>query len=112
MASFYSNENFPLPVVTHLRELGHDVLTSHEAGNSNQKIPDDQVLAFATGQNRTVLTLNRRDFRKLHRSNPTHAGIVTCTADLDYVGQAERISVAIAKHETLTGQLLKVYRPS
>jgi hypothetical protein len=28
MAQFYSNENFPLPVVDKLRELGHDVLTT------------------------------------------------------------------------------------
>lgn len=32
MARFYSNENFPLPVVERLRALGHDVLTTYEAG--------------------------------------------------------------------------------
>ena len=47
MASFYTNENFPIKVAFHLREMGHDVLTSHEAGNANQRIPDDEVLAFA-----------------------------------------------------------------
>ena len=28
IARLYANENFPLPVVFALRELGHDVLTS------------------------------------------------------------------------------------
>ena len=33
MARFYSNENFPLPVVEEgLRRLGHDVLTIQETG--------------------------------------------------------------------------------
>jgi predicted nuclease of predicted toxin-antitoxin system len=61
MVSLYSNENFPKRVVDELRRLGHDVLTSYEAGLANQKIPDDQVLQFAISQNRAVLTLNRID---------------------------------------------------
>jgi hypothetical protein len=46
MAAIYSNENFPKRVVEELRRHGHDVLTSYEAGQANQKIPDDQVLAI------------------------------------------------------------------
>jgi hypothetical protein len=34
VAHLYANENFPLPVVEALRRLGHDVLTSREAGNA------------------------------------------------------------------------------
>jgi hypothetical protein len=52
MASLYSIENFPKRVVEALRQLGHDVLTSYEAGRANQKIPDDEVLVFATDQHR------------------------------------------------------------
>lgn len=37
---FYSNENFPLDMVTALRELGYNVLTSYEAGQANQGIPE------------------------------------------------------------------------
>ncbi|AFZ48655.1 hypothetical protein Cyast_2712 [Cyanobacterium stanieri PCC 7202] len=39
--NFYANENLPLVIVNGLRELNHDVLTSYEAGNANQGIPDD-----------------------------------------------------------------------
>ena len=50
--NFYSNENFDLQVVKFLREFGYDVLTSTEAGNANQRIPDDEVLKFVSSQNR------------------------------------------------------------
>ena len=36
MARLYSNENFPLPVVLELRRLGHDVVTTQEAGLANE----------------------------------------------------------------------------
>ena len=38
MARFFADEQFPLPVVELLRNLGHDVLTVQEAGNANQQI--------------------------------------------------------------------------
>jgi hypothetical protein len=41
---FYSNENFPITMVNLLRSEGHDVLTSYEAGQANQGIPDDVAL--------------------------------------------------------------------
>jgi hypothetical protein len=56
MANLYSNENFPRRVAEELRLLGHDVLSSFEAGRANQQVPDEQVLAFATEQRRAVLT--------------------------------------------------------
>jgi hypothetical protein len=107
MAKLYSNENFPFPVVEELRRLGHDVMTV-----VSQKIPDDEVLAFATSQDRAVLTLNRKHFIRMHRSQPTHAGIVACTYDADSAGQAKRIDEAITTTGTLAGQLLRVNRPA
>ena len=44
MAPFYSNENFPLPTVDELRRLGHDVLTSRDAGNAGRAVPDPKFL--------------------------------------------------------------------
>jgi uncharacterized protein DUF5615 len=43
----YANENFPLPTVEALRQLGHDVQTSQDAGRANRKIPDEEVLEYA-----------------------------------------------------------------
>ncbi len=65
MARFYSNENFPLPVV-----------------------------------------------EELHREQPAHSGIIVCTLDLDFAGQAGRIHAAVTEQEDLHGQLLRVNRPA
>lgn len=110
MASLYSNENFPLPVVEKLRALGHDVVTIQEAGKADQAMPDKEVLAYATREHRAVLTLNRLHFIRLHRQQPEHAGIIVCKFDPDFTGQAERIHRAIAGQDALVGQLLRVNR--
>ncbi len=59
MARLYANENFPRQVVVALRTKGHEVLTTAEAGQANQELPDVAVLTFATREGRAVLTLNR-----------------------------------------------------
>lgn len=110
MARLYSNENFPLPVVERLRALGHDVLTIQEAGKADQAVSDPEVLAFATREQRAVLTLNRLHFIRLHQHRPDHAGIIVCKFDPDFEGQAERIHKAIGGLDSLTGQLLRVNR--
>ena len=111
MARIYSNENFPLPVVERLRELGHDVLTTLDAEQNNQALPDEDVLAFATDQRRAVLTLNRRHFVRFHSIQSDHQGIIVCTFDADFLSQAERIHVAIGEFDTLAGRLIRVNRP-
>ena len=111
MASLYAKENFPLEVVRALRALGHDVLTAQEARNAGHAIPDVEVLAFAAGSVRAVLTLNRRDFIKLHQVQPDHAGIIVCTPDPDPGQQAERIHQVLESAGSLGGQLLRVNRP-
>ena len=83
MARLYADENFPLPAVIALRACGHDVLTAQDAGNADQAIPDNEVLAFATREGRAILTLNRLHFLRLHQISPAHAGIIACTFDPD-----------------------------
>jgi hypothetical protein len=112
LAAFYANENFPRQGVEALRALGHDVLTTHEAGRSGRAVSDEDVLAFAAESRRTVLTLNRRDFIRLHKRVPNHAGIVVCTHDPDPVEQAARIHEAVRAASDLAGLLLRVNRPN
>lgn len=88
------------------------MLTALEDGKANQAITDADLLARATEIKRTLLTLNRQDFKRLHLQVPDHAGIIICTEDPDRLGQAERISEAIAEAVTLSGKLLRVYRPA
>ena len=89
MLKFYSNENFPIEMVNLLPARGYDVLTSYEAGQANQKIPDDEVLMYATKAGRIVITENRQDFINLHFTTSNHAGIVICKADRDYAGKVQ-----------------------
>jgi len=112
MARFYADEQFPLQVVELLRNLGHDVLTVQEAGNANQRIPDDQVLAFAVNQERSILTINRVDFIRLHRRDNKHFGIVVCTNNRNWEQFAARVDDAVKAEESLRGKLIRVLRPS
>jgi hypothetical protein len=109
---FYADENFPLDVVIELRRLGNDVLTAFEDGRANQAIEDKKVLRRATKLGRAVLTINRIDFKKLHQSNPNHSGIVICTFDGDFAGQARRIHETCGKLPKIKNELVRIYRPS
>ncbi len=109
---FYADENFPFPVVVELRLLGHDVLTVFEDGRANKAISDDKVLLRATKLDRAVLTINRLDFKKLHNSGINHAGMVICTFDPDFLGQAERIHAVCEASDEITSRLVRVNRPS
>jgi predicted nuclease of predicted toxin-antitoxin system len=112
MARLYADEQYPYPVVEFLRTLGHDVLTVQEAGKANQGIADSDVLAFATNENRAVITQNRQDFFRLHRIQPGHAGIIACTNDRNWEALANRIHEAIALEESLSGKLIRIVRPA
>ena len=109
MALLYADEDFDYSVVEALRPLGHDVLTVQEAGRAGGD--DPQVLADATVAGRAVLTHNRWDFERLHRQDPNHAGIISCTRDEDTDALAARIDQAIAAAGALAGQHIRVNRP-
>ncbi len=112
MARLYADEQYPYPVVEFLRALGHDVLTVQEAGKANQRISDSDVLAFASAEKRAVITENRRDFFRLHRIQPDHAGIIACTNDRYWQGLAKRIHEAIIAEDSLQGKLIRIVRPA
>jgi hypothetical protein len=108
--SLYADEDSDYPVVERLRRLGHDVLTVQEAGRRGSS--DAQVLGDATAAGRTVLTHNRWHFERLHRQDPSHAGIISCTPDDDLDALAARIDQAIAAAGSLAGQHIRVNRPA
>lgn len=111
MATFYADEDFADGVVVRLRRLGHDVITAHEAGRANQRIPDEEVLAFAAESGRCVLTFNQRDFVRLHAC-VRHSGIVVCSVDKDADRLAAAIDAAVRPHASVSGLLLRVHRPA
>jgi len=113
MAKLYANENFDFAVVEILRDLHHDILTTLEAGNANQSIPDEEVLAFAHAHGRIVVTFNYQDFKKLHRLNPNHSGIIICTEDKDIGALALRIHQVLENTgREIENQLIRINRPN
>ena len=104
----YSNEILAIAMVEHLRSLDCDVLTSYDADRANQGIPDDEVLRFATAQNRTVITFNRDDFVALHRDGEHHAGIIVCKDDRDYLGQVTILYTYLQEVDSLDDRLIRI----
>jgi predicted nuclease of predicted toxin-antitoxin system len=109
MARLYADENFPLDCVQELRALGHDVLTVQESNCSG--CTDEEVLTYASAENRTVITFNRRHFIRLHSESQGHAGIIVCTFDADFAALASRIDGAFADTTALAGTLIRINRP-
>lgn len=79
---------------------------------ANQSLTDEEVLSMARSKKRALLTANRKHFIQLHRRQPEHAGIIVCTFDPDFIGQAKRIADAIRDRKSLDNELVKVYRPA
>jgi len=111
MIKLYADENFRQPAVEELRKLGYDVLTAYEAGQANQDIPDEEVLAFATQQKRVVITYNRQHFIKLHNKLKEHAGIIVCTENHNDQQLAQRVHTQLMAHISLDNKLIRVNRP-
>ncbi|MBX9579464.1 MAG: hypothetical protein K2X87_04075 [Gemmataceae bacterium] len=55
-----------------------------------------------------MLTNNRWDYHRLHRTDPTHAGIVTFTDDRDEAAIVRRVHARLAAAGDPAGQLIRV----
>jgi hypothetical protein len=108
MARLYADEHSPLKLTMALRALGHDRLTVQKAGNADQRVSDESVLAYMTEDKRAVIRMNYRHFIRLHQQLPNHSSIVVCTQNMDLSGQALRIHQTNIRMPTLAGQLVGV----
>jgi predicted nuclease of predicted toxin-antitoxin system len=111
MARLFADEQFPQPVVNELRQLGHDVKTTQEAGLANKKTDDGMILRAASAEGRAVLTKNRRDFFKAAKAYPDHQGVVACTDNKNFRQLAHCIHEKLQPQPNLAGQEVRVYRP-
>lgn len=112
MSGLYADEDFPFPVIEELRRLGFDVLTMYEDDKANQSLTDEEVLSVASDKKGALLTANRRHFIQLHRRQPNHSGIIVCTFDPNFIGQAQRIADALGDLTSIDNELVKIYRPN
>jgi hypothetical protein len=73
------DEMFSDDIARQLRAKGHDV-TSVAADPALAGLPDEQVLAYATTQRRTLVTANIKDFIPLdgryRAAGQSHAGLI------------------------------------
>jgi len=74
----YFDRHILTQLAVDLRERGFDVLTTEEAGNDTAS--DEEQLAFASCEGRSIFSFNIRDFAPLHEqwtaAMRPHAGIV------------------------------------
>lgn len=78
-----------------LRRLGYDAESCPEAKRSYQKISDYSQLAYATQEDRTILTFNRRHFVRLdrdwHARGRRHGGIIISDQVSDFHELVRRV---------------------
>ena len=103
-----ADENFALPVVSRLRSFGYDIVTLKDLGLADQQLPDDKVLEKAIELQRAVITFNRKDFIKLHRTNDQHYGIIIATFDTAFSSLAGRIHLQLLNTDSIVGKLIRV----
>ena len=79
--ALYLDENIDSLLAQMLQRLGHDVLTTQQAGQRGAS--DNDQIAFAAGTLRAIVTYDRRDYRRLAtewaESAQPHSGIVVAS---------------------------------
>jgi predicted nuclease of predicted toxin-antitoxin system len=87
-------------------------MTIQETGHDGESLSDEAVLSFAAAEERTLVTLNRRHFVRLHAVHPVHAGIIVCSLDSDFVALAARVDAVLRDGLPMPGRLTRVNRPT
>jgi hypothetical protein len=94
-------------VITGLRDRGIDVLTVLEAGMTSAT--DEEQLAHATSQDRTIYSLNVGDFCRLHgeylAAGKDHSGILVIPRQRYTIG--EKIRQLISHIESVSAEEMK-----
>ena len=72
---YYLDQHISGAVANGLRLHGIDVMSAQEAGRCG--LPDPDQLAFATAQERVLVTFDT-DYLALHNAGTPHAGIAWC----------------------------------
>jgi hypothetical protein len=112
VARFDSNANIPIQVVTELRRMGHDVVTSQEAGKANSAVPDLEVLEFADGGEEDSPNSQPASFSPPPSTKHMPlTGIVLCTVAPNFSALAQRIHDAIQTGAEISNCLFRVNWP-
>jgi predicted nuclease of predicted toxin-antitoxin system len=82
---YYLDEHLPPVIAEQLRIRGIDALAATEVGRAARAITDEEQLAFATADGRTLVTSDR-DFIALSAANVPHTGVILLQNQLS-IGQ-------------------------
>jgi predicted nuclease of predicted toxin-antitoxin system len=115
---YLTDEDITDVVAIGLRSRGVDAISVHEIGRSNQGIPDDEQLLYATEQGRVIVTYNRDDFQiidaRWREEERQHAGILWCMEAIILrraIGELIRALIAMSEQfDTLEGLCLPLQR--
>lgn len=76
------DEDISFRVANGLRLRSIDAVSAQQIGRTNREIPDEEQLAFATAEDRVLVTYNRDDYQALdsqwRAQGRSHAGILWC----------------------------------
>ena len=123
MAPVYVDEDVDEDIARALAALGHDAISTRQAGNKGQS--DSEQLAYSGRQRRVMVTCNRRDFEALHEAwrvcarewnvsaRPLHHGILVVPNErnIDIQSIAAAIDEKLRSGESVADQILR-WRPS
>ena len=87
------DENTSPRIVGRLWEKGIDA--EHVRNRAMLEAPDHKIWQFAATEQRTIVTINGRDFRKLAAQSETHHGIIVIPSGHNADGQFQLIMSAM-----------------
>jgi hypothetical protein len=118
VTAYLLDEDVPPAVAPELRRRGIDAISVHEVGRAGHGIPDAEQLGFAIGQQRAIVTYNRRDFQHLDRdcreAGIRHHGIIwgldAMVAQWDVGGIIRAIQAIDQTYDDLSGLVIPLAR--
>ena len=115
-ARLFIDEDVQAPLAPALRELGYDAVSAAECGRANQSISDEDQLAYATSENRILISYNVGDYYDLDRAwrdaGRAHCGIFVGQQRSSFQHLLASIREAVANVLTARGYLVEVASPS
>ena len=112
LGRLFADAMMPIQIVHALRRLGYEVQTVQQfQGTSRPEVSlsDEAVLEAAIQFQATVITMNGKDFARIHcAAHHTHNGIIICNESADYEKRAKEIEEVLKASKPLTGKLISI----
>lgn len=108
MKFLFADEDVYKRLVDDLRNNGADVLTIKDEGLDNTGMEDGAVLELAKVYDRALITFNRKDFIRLHKSGIEHAGIIICKRNTPHQSIVKKIVALVSEEDEFYGRLFRI----